>query len=56
MADPYVGKLVVPLDDGKSMEWLIRRSELPEDLQRMRERDLTEMIEALRKKVPTDRP
>ena len=46
--DPYVGKVVVPLPDGRSMEWLIRRSELPPDLRAMREKALQEAFEAIR--------
>ncbi len=49
-ADPYVAKITVPLDDGRSWEWLIRRSELPEDLLQVRDRDIAEVIEALRAK------
>lgn len=49
-ADPVVGKMVVPLEGGKTVEWLIRRSELPEDLRQMRERDIEEVIRALRKR------
>jgi len=56
MADPYVAKMVVPLEDGKSVEWLIKRSELPEDLQQMRERNIAEMIEALREQARTNQP
>lgn len=55
MADPYIGKLTVPLDDGTSMEWLIRQSELPEDLRHMRDRDIQSMIDALRRKA-TEQP
>jgi hypothetical protein len=51
MADPYIGKLVVPLEDGTSMEWLIRQSELPEDLRDMRQRDIEAMINTLRRKA-----
>jgi hypothetical protein len=49
--DPYVAKMVVPLSDGQSVEWLIRMSELPEDLQRMRAEDLATMIESMRARV-----
>lgn len=47
--DPYVAKMVRTLGDGRSVEWLIRRSELPEDLRDMRRRDIEEMIDALRR-------
>ena len=50
-ADPYVGKLVVPLGDGTSVEWLIRRSEIPPDLREMREEALREAFEALRRQA-----
>jgi len=50
-SNPYVGKVVVPLPDGRSMEWLIRASELPEDLRQMREQDIQEVIDALRRKA-----
>lgn len=47
-ADPYVGKVVRPLGEGKSMEWLVRQSELPQELRQLRERDLAEAFEYLR--------
>ncbi len=50
-ADPYVGKIVVPLADGTSVEWHIRRSELPEDLRLKREADLKKAFDALRRQV-----
>ena len=56
LSDPYVAKMVIPLGDGKTMEWLIRRSELPEDLRRMRERDLAEGFEAARRLRGKDQP
>ena len=49
-SDPYVGKIVVPLPDGKTAEWLIRRSELPPDLRAIREQDLQAAFEAIRAK------
>jgi len=52
-ADPYVAKMVIPLDDGKAIEWLIRRSELPEDLRQMRERDIEAVIATLRQRSGT---
>ncbi len=54
--DPYVAKMVIPLANGKSIEWLIRRSELPEDLRRMRERDLTELFEEVRRRDAARQP
>lgn len=50
-ADPYVGKIVVPLGDGTSVEWHIRLSELPPDLRMKREADLKKAFEALRRQV-----
>lgn len=47
--DPYVAKIVIPIDNGRSIEWLIRRSEMPEDLRKMRDRDVREGFELLRK-------
>lgn len=52
-ADPYVAKMVIPVEGGKTVEWLIRRSELPEDLRQMRERDIEAVIEALRRRSGT---
>ncbi len=48
--DPYVAKMVVSLEGGKTLEWLIRRSELPPDLRERRARDLAELFEAVRKR------
>ena len=56
LSDPYVAKVVVPLGGGKSIEWLIRQSELPEDLQRMRQRDLVEIFEAVRRHAAEGQP
>jgi hypothetical protein len=47
--DPYVGKVIIDLGDGKSFEWLIRRSELPEDLREMREREIQASFELMRR-------
>ena len=49
--DPYVAKIVMPLGDGRSVEWLIRRSELPSDLRRMRAEDLQDAFEAIRQQA-----
>jgi len=51
VADPYVGKVVVPLPDGTSIEWHIRLSELPPDLRQRRLEDLKRAFEALRGQV-----
>lgn len=48
-SDPFVGKVVISLDGGKSIEWVIRRSELPPDLRDRREQDLRAAFEALRR-------
>ena len=56
LSDPYVAKMVVPLGNGKSIEWLIRLSELPEDLRQMRERDLAELFEAARRRLREAQP
>lgn len=47
--DPYVAKMTIRLEDGTNAEWLIRRSELPEDLRLLRKRDLAELFEAVRR-------
>ncbi len=54
--DPYVGKVVVQLEGGKTIEWLIRRSELPPDLRERREQDVREAFEALRRQMQTATP
>lgn len=49
--DPYVAKIIVPLPEGKTAEWLIRRSELPPDLRALRAQDLQSAFEAIRTKA-----
>ncbi len=49
-ADPYVAKITISKGDGQSYEWLIRRSELPEDLRQMRDRDIEAFISSLRQR------
>lgn len=51
--DPYVAKITVPLGDGRSFEWLIRRSELPEDLRQMRDAEIQKAIDDVRRKAAT---
>jgi len=51
-SDPVMAKLSIPLEGGRSVEWMIRKSELPEDLQQMRQRDLQELIDLLRQRNP----
>jgi hypothetical protein len=53
-SDPYVAKITIPLADGRTFEWLIRRSELPEDMRQMRERDIQNFIEEFRQKRTAD--
>lgn len=48
-SDPYMAKMTIQLDTGKSIDWLIRRSELPADLLEMRDRDIAEGFESLRR-------
>jgi len=55
-SDPYIGKIVVPLEGGKSIEWLIRKSEVPPDLLGMRERDLEDMWDAMRRRLAQGTP
>jgi type II secretory pathway component GspD/PulD (secretin) len=50
-SDPYVAKVVVTLADGKLLEWLIRESELPADLRRMRQQDLQDTLEQVRRRA-----
>lgn len=49
--DPYVGKIIVTLDNGMTMEWLIRRSELPPDLRQKRATDLQKAFDDLRRQI-----
>jgi hypothetical protein len=53
-SDPYVGKIVIDLGDGKTFEWMIRRSELPDDLKQVRERDIQQFIDEFRQRRLTD--
>lgn len=55
-SDPYVGKIVVPLSNGTSMEWLVRWSELPEDLRERRADDLERSFRQLREKSAATAP
>lgn len=55
-SDPYVGKIVVPLGDGTTVEWHIRRSELPLDLRKKRQADLDRAFEALRRQAAKQEP
>ncbi|GEM_PF-1143442 len=55
-SDPYVGKIVVPLSNGTSMEWLVRWSELPEDLRERRADDLERSFNQLREKSAATAP
>jgi hypothetical protein len=53
-SDPYVAKITIPLSDGRTFEWLIRKSELPDDLRQMRDRDLQAFIDEFRQKRTAD--
>ena len=55
-SDPYVASLAISLDDGTSIRWLIRLSELPEDLRQMRERDLQKAFDAVRRHESASKP
>ena len=54
--DPYIAKIMVPLEDGTTVEWLIRRSELPPDLRERRAEDLNIAFEQLRRQRTDQRP
>ncbi len=49
MSGGYAGKIIVPLKDGTTIEWLITFDELPQDLQQRRQHDLAKAFEKLRK-------
>ena len=49
-ADPYVAKIVIKIDEGKTFEWMVRRSELPDDLKQIRERDIQQFIDEFRQR------
>ncbi|MGD2108752.1 MAG: hypothetical protein PVI86_05110 [Phycisphaerae bacterium] len=48
-ADPYVAVIDIPLDDGTAFRWLVRQSELPDDLKARRGQDLQRAFEAVRR-------
>ena len=54
--DPVVAKMTTTLEDGKTIDWLIRRSELPENLREMRKQELAELFRAIRGPKPQPRP
>jgi hypothetical protein len=57
LADPYVGKIVIDLGEGKTFEWMIRRSELPDDLKQVRDRDIQQFIDEFRQRqITTGQP
>ena len=41
--------IVIDLGEGKTFEWMIRRSELPDDLKQVREHDIQKAIDELRR-------
>jgi len=48
MRSGYAGKIIVPLKDGTTIEWLISFDELPQDLQKRRQQDLAKAFEKIR--------
>jgi hypothetical protein len=55
-SDPFVAKVLVHVSEGKSLEWLIRASELPTDLLDLRERDLQACFAELRARKTSGGP
>ncbi len=53
-SDPYVAKIVIAIGDGKTFEWMIRKSELPDDLKQVRERDIQQFIDEFRQRHVTE--
>lgn len=47
-SDPYIGKITIEIGEGRTFEWLIRKSELPDDLKQVRERDIQQFIDEFR--------
>ena len=54
--DPIVAKMTTTLEDGKTIDWLIRRSELPPNLREMRKKELAELFRSMRRVEPPPRP
>ena len=50
--DPIVAKMTTTLEDGKTIDWLIRRSELPANLREMRKKDLAELFRPMPRVEP----
>ncbi len=48
MRSGYAGKIIVPLKDGTTIEWLIGFDELPQDLQQRRQQDLANAFKKIR--------
>ena len=48
-ADPYVAVIEIPLKDGTAFRWLVRWSELPDDLRQRRDLDLQRAFDAVRR-------
>lgn len=46
--DPIVAEIAVPMADGSTARWLVRRSELPDDLRDQRASDLAKLFDSLR--------
>lgn len=55
-ADPIIAKMTTTLEDGKTIDWLIRRSELPSNLREMRKKDLAELFRTIRRVEPPSHP
>jgi hypothetical protein len=51
-SDPYVAKISIEMGEGKTFEWLIRRSELPDDLKQLRDHDIQQFIDEMRGRQP----
>lgn len=49
-ADPVVARITVINEDGRRVEWLIRRSELPPDLREQRAADLQNLFDEVRRR------
>lgn len=54
--DPIVAKMTTTLEDGKTIDWLIRRSELPPNLRDMRKKELAELFRTMRQVELPPRP
>ncbi len=56
-ADPYIAKLSVPLGlEGYSFEFLVRESELPDDVRTKRREAIARFVDQLRREAATSQP